>query len=70
MYLNVCRLGSDTAASRAVVYTSVKAGNLQQFLLKELNRAHPRSGSHHESEAVHPGKDVVGSEMVDPSAVC
>lgn len=51
-------------------YASVKAGNLQQFLLKKLKRVYPRSCSDHESESVHPGKNVVGSELVDPCGVC
>lgn len=70
MYLYVHTLGSNTATSRAVVPASAKTGNLQQFLLKKLERGHPKSCSPHESESVHPGKDTVGCELVDPSVVC
>lgn len=45
---------------------SVKAENLQPF--KKLKRAHPTSCS--QQESVHPGKDVVGSKLVDPCVVC
>lgn len=52
------------------VSASAKPGNLQQFLLKKLKRAHPRSCSHRESESVHPWEGIVGSELVDPCVVC